>query len=101
MSFPCTLFAFSRREISTILMRASSTNQIQPAMWTHQVFLFVSRVYFCCLFVICVSLTKCVSQNSEVGADGKVEAGLWYVGVGMSILASVMTNLGVNTQKFR
>ena len=41
-----------------------------------------------------------VSNGTSVCDLDSTEVGLWYVGVILSILASIMGNFGVNTQKY-
>ena len=41
-----------------------------------------------------------VNMSSTGNGGGELLTGLWYVGVIMSIVASISSNLGVNVQKF-
>eukprot|EP00924_Labyrinthula_sp_SR-Ha-C_P013486 maker-scaffold_5-snap-gene-4.6-mRNA-1 protein AED:0.02 eAED:0.02 QI:244/1/1/1/0.75/0.6/5/116/582 len=47
-----------------------------------------------------LSAEECLRLAVVTSADGEVLSNLWYVGVIISVLASVASNLGVNIQKY-
>jgi len=47
-----------------------------------------------------LSAEECLQIAVVQGVNGEVLSGLWYVGVTLSILSSIASNLGVNIQKY-
>ena len=41
----------------------------------------------------------CLQIAQATGEDGELLSGMWYIGVILSILSSIASNLGVNVQK--